>query len=184
MNAKVSKSRSKAAKIIASKPRRAVLKVKSAKVPAGSLRMKRILVPIDFSEEATKALKYAVPLAEEFGATIQLLYVFERPMFNDPQNVTPFVSEQTLLERARKKLLELAADEIDEIVPVSLEVRAGRPWEEITAAARSGASDLIIVGTHGYTGLKHVLMGSTAERVVRHAPCPVLAVREEEREFV
>jgi nucleotide-binding universal stress UspA family protein len=63
-------------------------------------------------------------------------------------------------------------------------VRYGTPFAEITDAARTLKADLIILTTHGYTGLKHVFMGSTAERVVRHAPCPVLTVREKEHEFV
>ena len=63
-------------------------------------------------------------------------------------------------------------------------VRHGVPFHEITEAARTLQTDLIIIATHGYTGLKHALLGSTAERVVRHAPCPVLSVREVERDFL
>jgi nucleotide-binding universal stress UspA family protein len=63
-------------------------------------------------------------------------------------------------------------------------VRLGHPYQEITDAARELKVDLIVISTHGYTGLKHVLLGSTAERIVRHAPCPVLTVREKEQDFV
>jgi nucleotide-binding universal stress UspA family protein len=63
-------------------------------------------------------------------------------------------------------------------------VRIGSAWQEITEIARDRDIDLIIIGTHGYTGLKHLVLGSTAEKVVRHAPCPVLTVREKEHEFV
>jgi Universal stress protein family len=69
-------------------------------------------------------------------------------------------------------------------VPVNLQVRIGRPFHEIVTLAEALHIDLIIVATHGHTGLKHVFLGSTAERVIRHAPCPVLVVREKEREFV
>jgi nucleotide-binding universal stress UspA family protein len=66
----------------------------------------------------------------------------------------------------------------------TLQVRHGRAFQEIAEAARSLPADLIIIATHGYTGIKHALLGSTTERVVRHAPCPVLVVREGGREFV
>jgi universal stress protein A len=62
--------------------------------------------------------------------------------------------------------------------------RIGRAFDEITAAAREQKADLIVISTHGYSGVKHVVLGSVAERVVRHAPCPVLVVREHERDFV
>jgi nucleotide-binding universal stress UspA family protein len=63
-------------------------------------------------------------------------------------------------------------------------VRLGRAWQEVIEIAREQKSDLIILATHGYTGLKHVLLGSVAEKIVRHAPCPVLSVRPEERDFL
>ena len=63
-------------------------------------------------------------------------------------------------------------------------VRLGRAWQEVTEIAREQKSDLIILATHGYTGLKHVLLGSVAEKIVRHAPCPVLSVHPEERDFL
>lgn len=127
-------------------------------------------------------MRYAVPLAEEFGATVHLVYVLEQNLFSHPGNLP--VPQERLEETARIKLLKLAQEEIEEMVPVHAEVRIGHPGEEITAAARERKIDLIIIATRGYTGLKHVLLGSTAERVVRQAPCPVLAVREEEQEFV
>ncbi len=148
-------------------------------------KLKRILVPIDFSEPSLKALRYAVPFAERFGATIYLVHVIESSFFiADVQNVVLAMPQPELVENARKKLLSLADREIEELVPVSIEVRLGRSFDQIAAAAKELDVDLIIIATHSYTGLKHVLLGSTTERVVRHAPCPVLTVREQEREFV
>lgn len=148
-------------------------------------KLKRILVPIDFSEASLKALRYAVPFAEKFGATIYLLHVLE-PSFlvGDVENLGLAIPQRELAESTREKLLSLAAQEIEELVPVGIEVRMGTAYDRIAALAKELDVDLIMIATHGYTGLKHILLGSTAERVVRHAPCPVMTVREREREFI
>jgi universal stress protein A len=147
--------------------------------------LKRILVPIDFSKPSLKALRYAVPVAEQFGGQIFLICVLERASYvAGMENMALVVPEKALAEEARVKLLALAREEIEEVVPVDAEVRIGKPFVEIVELAKEKSIDLIILATHGYTGLKHVLMGSTAEQVVRHAPCPVLVVREREKEFV
>jgi universal stress protein A len=149
------------------------------------LRPKRILVPIDFSKESLKALRYAVPFAEQFGASLCLICVLDRASaLYGGESIALAMPERALIDEARRRLLTLAADEIEEVVPVDAQVRTGKPWEEIVTVAKELDIDLIIIATHGYGGLKHVLMGSTAERVVRHAPCPVLVVREAEKEFV
>jgi nucleotide-binding universal stress UspA family protein len=96
----------------------------------------------------------------------------------------PFVNVEALQNDATSKLNTLAQAEIEELVPVNVLVRRGKPYHEIATFAKERDIDLIIIATHGYTGLKHLFLGSTAERVVRHAPCPVLAVREREHEFV
>ena len=148
-------------------------------------QLKRILVPIDFSDSSLKALRYAVPFAEKFGATIYLVHVLEPPFLaSNIENLGLAIPQRELAQSTREKLLSLAAQEIEELVPVSAEVRTGRAFDQIAAVAKELDVDLIIIATHGYTGLKHILLGSTAERVVRHAPCPVLTVREREREFV
>jgi nucleotide-binding universal stress UspA family protein len=89
-----------------------------------------------------------------------------------------------LVLNAERKLAELIKERIGNRVPNESLVRRGPAYSQIVAAARDLNADLIILATHGYTGLKHVLLGSTAERVVRHAPCPVLTVRDREHEFV
>jgi nucleotide-binding universal stress UspA family protein len=176
--------RSTSLKVRTTGPRRAKAAKVIELVPA-LLKIKSILVPIDFSETSKKALVYAVRMAEQFGAKIVLLNVVEpiatpdmayHPLMLEPEKARQVARERldTVCRRAR-----LSGRLFDKIV-----VRHGSPFTEITEAARTLKVDLIILTTHGYTGLKHVFMGSTAERVVRHAPCPVLIVREKEHEFV
>ncbi len=149
------------------------------------LKIKSILVPVDFSLPSKKALEYAVPFARQFGAKITLLFVLEPPVYTGDIGYIPLeVDNEASLKAATAKLNELAAQAVEpELLDQSL-VRTGRPFQEITDIARSLNTDLIIIATHGYTGLKHALIGSTTERVVRHAPCPVLSVREIERDFL
>ena len=149
------------------------------------LKLKSILVPIDFSEPAGKALRYALPFAEQFGAKITLLHVVEPIAMPDFANF-PLLTENDRVARVFRTKLDLLCKR-ETIKPRLIEktlVRFGKPFQEICDAARGLKVDLIVLSTHGYTGLKHAVLGSTAERVVRHAPCPVLVVREQEHEFV
>jgi universal stress protein A len=150
---------------------------------AGPFRIKRILVPIDYSECATKALRYAIPLAQQHGATIDLLHVISSPAYGYGEYGT-IALEPAPVPGSKKALQKLAETEIPAEVPFTTEVRTGAAHLEISQFAQSEAADLIVISTHGYTGLKHVLLGSVAEHVVRHAPCPVLVVRVQEREFI
>jgi nucleotide-binding universal stress UspA family protein len=144
--------------------------------------LKNILVPIDFSDTSRKALQYAVPFAKQFEAKITLLHVVDLPMY--PQEFGYLlVDESQALDNQKKCLADLAGRTIPPELLAQTIVRRGVSWDTVVAVARETQADLIITTTHGYTGLKHVLMGSTAERIVRHAPCPVLVVREREHEF-
>jgi nucleotide-binding universal stress UspA family protein len=149
------------------------------------LKIKSILVPMDFSAPSKKALAYAVPFAEQFGAKLTLLHVVEPVATPDFANSFPLVIEDDKMIAACKGRLERIIKEqaIDLALVENALVRYGRSFHEIADAARTLRSDLIIISTHGYTGLKRAVLGSTTERVVRHAPCPVLVVREHEREF-
>jgi universal stress protein A len=153
---------------------------------ASRLRIKRILAPTDFSDYSKKALHYAVRFAEQFGATLTVLHVVE-PVIPTTDGFgafqVPAIDVGVLQKNAAASLASLVGDEVDELVPVKTLVRCGPPSQEIVSVAKDEDIDLIIIATHGYTGLKHLLLGSTAERVVRHAPCPVLTVREREHEF-
>ena len=157
-----------------------------AKTDPALLRIKSILVPIDFSTASKKALQYAVPFARQFGAKLTLLHVVEPVATPDFANSFPLMMENDKVKAASRGQLEHIIKE-QAIAPKLVEktlVRFGRSFHEIADAARTLKVDLIIISTHGYTGLKHALLGSTTERVVRHAPCPVLVVREREHEFV
>ena len=168
-------------------PRRGQSTIPTSPVePASSLRLKSILVPIDFSGPSNKALRYAVPFAEQFGAKLILLHVIE-PV------ATPDFAKSFPLSMENDKVMALCKGRLEDVIkeeaidPRLLEkvlVRWGRSCQAITEAARTLKADLIIISTNGYTGIKHAVLGSTTERVVRHAPCPVLVVRETEHEFV
>jgi universal stress protein A len=151
-------------------------------VPA-VLKLKTILVPLDFSEASNKALGYAVPFARQFDSKIILLHVIEPLPY--PVDLTYVPLGETLpVEPLKERLENLARERVPPELLGQCRVEMGIAFEVITDVARELSVDLIIVTTHGYTGLKRVFLGSTAERIVRHAPCPVLTVRECEHEFV
>jgi nucleotide-binding universal stress UspA family protein len=139
-------------------------------------RLKHILVPIDFSKVSINALRYAVPLAKQFGAKLTLLHVVEIPNLDPQLAYVPIDTTET-----RREILKRSAELVRRVIPKGVFaktiVRSGVAFDAITSAARELKCDLIIITTHGYTGLKHIFIGSTAERVVRHASCPVLVVR-------
>jgi len=143
-------------------------------------RVKSILVPIDYSPPSRKALNYAVSVAQQFKAKLTLLTVVEPMGTPDFAASFPLVMEDDKLMALAKKDLEgvMKSARVPRGMVEKILVRFGRSFHEITEAARTRKVDLIIISTHGYSGLKHVLLGSTTERVVRHAPCPVLVVRQ------
>ena len=154
----------------------------SVKAP---FKLKRILVPIDFSDCSKKALQYALPLAKEHQAAITLLYVVPTNYSLGEYGGIDYASiEAEMRLTGDKKLAQLAADEVGGEVSADPIVRTGSPALEIITTAKSLPADLIVISTHGRTGLKHVFLGSVAEEVVRRAPCPVLVVREREHEFI
>ncbi|RPI03461.1 MAG: universal stress protein [Ignavibacteriae bacterium] len=149
--------------------------------------IQRILVPIDFSEHSKNALKYAIPFAEKFKSSIDVLYVVEPTVypadFSFGQIGFPNVEEE-LRTRGSDELENLLAKEIGGKVPARKAVRTGKPFYEINQYALEEKISLIIIATHGHTGMEQILFGSTAEKVVRKAPCPVLVVRSGEHEFI
>jgi nucleotide-binding universal stress UspA family protein len=147
--------------------------------------LKRILVPIDFSDCAKKALRYAIPLAKEHEAAITLLYVVPTIAPTGDFVAADYAALQAeMCANSDKELAKLAVDEVRGEVSADTIVHTGSPTLEIITMAKRLPADLIVISTHGRTGLKHVIMGSVAEAVVRRAPCPVLVVREREHEFV
>lgn len=148
------------------------------------LPVKRILVPVDFSECSIFALRYAANLARQADASILLVYVatslIAPPEMEFVQLDTKKFREE-VEKHATAKLTSLARSTVPGTVRVTPIVRHGSAWERICKVAKERRADLIVVGSHGYTGFKHLILGSTAEKVVRSAGCPVLVVRDRER---
>jgi len=160
----------------------------SARDSAGAhLKLERILVPTDFSRESAKAVRYAVTMARQFDASITLVHVVE-PSYGPAEiggaPVARHVTEKQRLARAKSRLGVLGRQILGPCRIVETVIRNGLAFFEITEAAKALSADLIIIGTHGYSGLTRAILGSTAEKVVRHAPCPVLVVRRHEHEFI
>lgn len=141
----------------------------------------RILVPVDLSELSERALAYAAELADKLSAQLTVLYVVAEPSAVLPDMMMPVpVAAPDLddLTAAGKQALAdlIAAKNLGRLNPRT-EVRVGDAGEEIVEAAADLNADLVVIGTHGRGGLKHLLLGSVAEHVVRKAPCPVLTIR-------
>jgi nucleotide-binding universal stress UspA family protein len=153
------------------------------------IALKKILVATDFGEAADAALLYARALARNFNASIDLLHVVENVttrLFSGEMYVDMPVQVQRDLEDAARAQLNKRLVDND---PAPLPVNAVLITSNATAAAvveyaKKARTDLIVIGTHGHTGLEHLLMGSVAERIVRTAACPVLVVRHPEHELV
>lgn len=146
------------------------------------MKLKRILVPIDFSPTSLKALEHAADLAAPSKAELLLLSVVEPlyPLMPDYDGVQSAALGRILddhREAARKGLERLERRCAKRRLRVRSLVGTGRPFEVIGQAAKRQRADLIVIATHGRTGFSHLLTGSVAERVVRTAPCPVLMVR-------
>ena len=150
------------------------------------INLKTIVASTDFSENADHGLEYAAELGMKFGAKVILVHVVAYPIYPVSYEIT--VDVATLrgeLEAASKKMIEERAAKMRAAgVDVETVVEVGTAFVEIIRTARHRQADLIVISTHGWSGMKHLLLGSTAERVVRKAPCPVLTVRSKEREFV
>ncbi|HZU99183.1 MAG TPA: universal stress protein, partial [Planctomycetota bacterium] len=154
-----------------------------------TLELQRMVLATDFSPGARAALEHAIAFAARFGARLYLFHSVEvrekgdPDVPHDPARVDDFYE---LAERRAREELEALRGRLEapRAAPVSIVecVRIGVPADEIVAFAEEKGADLIIVGTHGRTGLRRVLVGSVAESVVRRAPCPVLAVRVTEEE--
>jgi universal stress protein A len=152
-----------------------------------ALHVQKILVPIDFSTPCNKAFKYALGFARQFGSQIVMIHVIEPAgvLDTEPLAVEGMPPTKNELALAEEKMQALAdASPRDGNLHISSGIRRGAATHEIVQAAEELDVDLIIMATHGLRGWKHFGLGSTADRVARAAPCPVLVVREREREFI
>lgn len=147
-------------------------------------QIRRVLVPVDFSENCRKAVTYAHAFARQFGAKLNFLHVIQVNYAYGEFGAIDFSAlEREMRVGAQKELAALVSSAESTGLSAESQVREGSPAKVIADVAREAGADLIIISTHGYTGLRHVLMGSIAEHVVRYAPCPVLVVRQQETEF-
>lgn len=134
-------------------------------------RLLRILVPLDFSGKSRQALRYAIPLAQKFSARIHLVHVLPTPARTEKDQ---FIRDRLA---ALKRLGEMSTSLLPPRVRAEVAVLAGKPADEILELARRNAIDLIVLTTRGQSGIKRALVGSTAEQIMRHAPCPVMSLR-------
>jgi universal stress protein A len=145
------------------------------------LEIHRILAPTDFSPHSERAVRYACGLAERLGAELHLLNILSEivPAGPDPvlMPVMPPEYYEENEQRARETLSRLIQPGWGTPPSVVTAVRWGSPVEAIVAHADDHRIELLVIATHGRTGLSHVLLGSVAERIVREAPCPVLTIR-------
>ncbi len=142
---------------------------------------KKILVPVDFSKYSSRALEVACELARSFAAPLTLLHAYAIPTYPlpegyvlaSPETVAELLDKtQQAMNATKARALELGAPAVEVVVA------EGPPFAEIVRTAAEQGHDLIVMGTHGRTGLAHALLGSVAEKVVRKAPCAVLTVRD------
>jgi nucleotide-binding universal stress UspA family protein len=144
------------------------------------MQISKILFPTDFSDVSKRALSYAVFLQRMFNAQLEIAHV----IFDETYLVTSYVPQGTLqgffseLEQgAEQHLTEFLAEcEVLKGVAYNIKLLKGSPYAEIIRWAKESNADIIVIGTHGRTGLDHVLFGSTAEKVIGRAPCPVLTI--------
>jgi nucleotide-binding universal stress UspA family protein len=138
---------------------------------------RNILCAIDFSEGSREAMRVASELAGDRSTTLTLMHVFQMPTYAAASSSAETVD--LIIQDAQTALADWKAQaEAQGAARVGTRFAVGAPWHEIVAAAEEDPrADLIVVGTHGRTGIGHVLLGSVAERVARHATCPVLVTR-------
>lgn len=142
-------------------------------------KIERILVPLDFSAGSMEALDYAVSLAKQFRAGIHLVHVYPPDEASSAPGAGHLLLQSAeAIERLNEELSGIHRKHVPTFRPENCFVRRGRPYEEIVRLAREIDANLIVLATRGHSGLKHLLLGSTAERVVRSAPCPVLVARK------
>lgn len=144
------------------------------------LKFSRILVPIDFSEYSKLALDYAIEFAKKFQSELFLIYVIEPIVYPSDFGLGQVPINQVDFEiqsRAEEELKKIITEKVPQNIKTNFVVKTGKPFIEIINTATESESDLIIIASHGHTGIEQILFGSTAEKVVRKSPIPVLTLR-------
>jgi nucleotide-binding universal stress UspA family protein len=139
-----------------------------------------VLVAIDFSENSTYAFKYALELVKQFKGELTIIHVIHEPD-DTAQILFSYISrellEKAVMEDATKMMEKFCSEEMGGFTNYKTVIARGIPYQEIVMESQKIVATLVVMGTHGYTGIEHLIFGSTAERVVRSASCPVLTVR-------
>jgi len=154
---------------------RPVLVVRTGEDGTENPKTRRILVPIDFSDATRKLLSHAIELSRTMDASLELIHVIEIPTYPDFYVATLGLPEN---RRAALDRLKRLAGDLASNFPVAVRVKHGRVPNEISEYAAAHGHDLIVMASHGHTGVRRVLLGSATEGVVRRAPCPVLVLKE------
>ena len=143
------------------------------------IKLKKILCPIDFSACSIHALSYAIDLSIKNKASLYLIYVMETHV-NDARDILKQIDlllDDTQIDNLKIRLISLIPDNIQKSITIETIVVKGIPYVEIVKTSKDKQIDLIVMGTHGRTGLEHTLIGSVAQRVIQKAPCPVFSIR-------
>lgn len=157
--------------------RRSSIRAQKGKAKDGALQIRNVLIPIDFSKPSLGVIECTLPLIKRFGAELHLVHVFAPDYPLASMVAMPLiVPELEVGTRVRRHLKDVARKYSIELRRENIHVLKGRPFEEICHLARDRGIDLIVTSTRGLTGLKHFALGSTAERIVRYSPCPVLVM--------
>jgi len=165
---------------------RDTLEVQELFFKEASMQIKTILFPTDFSQGARAAMDYALSMAQDYDAKLILLYVIQDISIAEwyiPSTISAADLVEDMQKSAAREMEKWGAETAAKVKNVEKLVVRGVPFVEIIRTAKEKNADLIVIGTHGRTGIDHMLFGSTAEKVVRKSGCPVLTVRMSGREF-
>jgi len=157
-----------------------VFTIRELKEPKPAMQVNNILVPIDFSNHSEKALAYASEIAQSYNAQLQLLHIIEEtmhPAFSVTGKSSIFDLVPGIKDDSRKRAEKILKEFVSDKVKSKVFIQGGRAANDIIKFAKENSTDLIVIATHGLTGLEHMLLGSVTEKVVRMAHCPVFTVK-------
>ena len=140
--------------------------------------IKTLLCPVDFSQMSRAVLDYAVFMAQSHQAQLKLIHVVDQLHGFDSYKILHMTAIEITHEMERQARTQLKELVVTLPIPATFDIRFGRAADEIVIQAKDDEVELIVMGSHGRSGISHLLVGSVAESVVRHAPCPVLVVRQ------
>ena len=157
-----------------------VFTIRELKEPKSVMQVNNILVPVDFSNHSQKALSYASEIAQSYNAQLQVLHIIEEtmhPAFSVTGKSSIFDLVPGIKDDSRKRIEKMIKEFVSDKVKSKVFVQGGRAANDIIKFAKENSTDLIVIATHGLTGLEHMLLGSVTEKVVRMAHCPVFTVK-------